>query len=84
MMGQACHFSRYAAEDVPYGTWRYTAEARRLNHVLNQRLVSSFSGVFLNCRENGPKAPRRSSLGPNITLIFFTKLCSRRLHLGSR
>ncbi|KAG8162240.1 hypothetical protein KVR01_008005 [Diaporthe batatas] len=41
MMGQSCHFSRYAAEDVPYGIWRYTAEARRLNHVLDQRLATS-------------------------------------------
>lgn len=41
MMGQSCHFSRYAAEDVPYGSWRYTAEARRLNSVLDQRLSTS-------------------------------------------
>lgn len=40
MMGQATHFNRYAAEPVPYGSWRYTAEARRLNHVLNEQLVS--------------------------------------------
>lgn len=41
MMGQANHFNRYATEDVPYGSRRYTAEARRLNYVLNEQLVSS-------------------------------------------
>ncbi|OKL62266.1 hypothetical protein UA08_02805 [Talaromyces atroroseus] len=40
MMGQACHFNRYAAEPVPYGAWRYTAESRRLNQVLNDLLSS--------------------------------------------
>ncbi|KAL1869144.1 hypothetical protein Daus18300_005681 [Diaporthe australafricana] len=41
MMGQATHFNRYATEDVPYGSWRYTSEARRLNHVLDQRLSTA-------------------------------------------
>ncbi|KAH8781066.1 glutathione S-transferase [Diaporthe sp. PMI_573] len=41
MMGQACHFNRYSPEQVPYGSWRYTAEARRLNHVLNEQLATS-------------------------------------------
>lgn len=41
MMGQANHFNRYVTEDVPYGSWRYTSEARRLNHVLDKQLVSS-------------------------------------------
>lgn len=40
MMGQACHFNRYAVADVPYGKWRYTAESRRLHHVLDKQLVS--------------------------------------------
>lgn len=41
MLGQAAHFNRYSAEKVPYGVWRYTAESRRLNDVLNKQLVSS-------------------------------------------
>ncbi|ROV98412.1 hypothetical protein VMCG_07166 [Cytospora schulzeri] len=41
MMGQATHFNRYSVEPVPYGAWRYTAESRRLNHVLNTRLSES-------------------------------------------
>ncbi|KAI1475557.1 glutathione S-transferase GstA [Daldinia eschscholtzii] len=41
MLGQACHFNRYSFEPVPYGVWRYTAEARRLNHVLDKELSSS-------------------------------------------
>lgn len=46
MMGQACHFNRYAAEPVPYGAWRYTAESRRLQHVLDKQLVSSTLGII--------------------------------------
>ncbi|KAI9691902.1 MAG: hypothetical protein M1822_007975 [Bathelium mastoideum] len=38
MMGQANHFNRYATEPVPYGAWRYTAECRRLHHVLDRQL----------------------------------------------
>ncbi|KAI1860848.1 uncharacterized protein JN550_011163 [Neoarthrinium moseri] len=41
MMGQACHFLRYATESVPYGLKRYTAECRRLYHVLDVHLSSS-------------------------------------------
>ncbi|KAH9996984.1 glutathione S-transferase GstA [Xylariaceae sp. FL0662B] len=41
MMGQACHFNRYAPEPVPYGVWRYTSESRRLQHVLDKRLSAS-------------------------------------------
>lgn len=41
MMGQGAHFNRYAPEPVPYGAWRYTAESRRLNHVLDKRLAES-------------------------------------------
>ncbi|KAI0146102.1 glutathione S-transferase [Xylariaceae sp. FL1272] len=40
-MGQSNHFNRYAPESVPYGSWRYTSEAHRLNHVLNERLAVS-------------------------------------------
>ena len=40
MMGQASHFNRYCPEPVPYGSWRYTAESRRLNQVLDDQLVS--------------------------------------------
>ena len=40
MMGQAAHFVRYAPESVPYGINRYTAECRRLFHVLEKQLVS--------------------------------------------
>jgi len=39
-MGQAAHFVRYASESVPYGVNRYTAECRRLFHVLEKQLVS--------------------------------------------
>ncbi|TPX10106.1 uncharacterized protein E0L32_001303 [Thyridium curvatum] len=38
MMGQATHFNRYTYEPVPYGSWRYTAEGRRLNSVLDKQL----------------------------------------------
>ncbi|KAI2607613.1 glutathione S-transferase GstA [Hypoxylon fragiforme] len=38
MLGQAAHFNRYAPEPVPYGSWRYTAEARRLHTVLDKQL----------------------------------------------
>ncbi|KUI55501.1 Disulfide-bond oxidoreductase YfcG [Cytospora mali] len=41
MMGQAAHFNRYAYDPVPYGSWRYTAESRRLNHVLDKQLSTS-------------------------------------------
>lgn len=41
MMGQAVHFHRYTPEPVPYGAWRYGAECRRLNHVLEKQLVSN-------------------------------------------
>ncbi|KAI8632841.1 glutathione S-transferase [Xylariaceae sp. FL1651] len=40
-MGQAAFFNRYATEPVPYGSWRYTSEARRLHHVLDKQLSSS-------------------------------------------
>jgi len=38
MMGQAQHFFRYAAEQVPYATARYQNESRRLLKVLDERL----------------------------------------------
>ncbi|CAI6331745.1 unnamed protein product [Periconia digitata] len=41
MLGQAAHFNRYTPEPVPYGVWRYTAEARRLHSVLEKRLSTS-------------------------------------------
>ncbi|KAJ8131975.1 hypothetical protein O1611_g1649 [Lasiodiplodia mahajangana] len=41
MMGQAAFFNRYATEPVAYASWRYTAECRRLHHVLDKRLASS-------------------------------------------
>ncbi|KAK8081241.1 glutathione S-transferase II [Apiospora saccharicola] len=41
MMGQAVHFHRYTPEPVPYGAWRYGAECRRLNHVLEKQLSTS-------------------------------------------
>ncbi|KAI0383249.1 glutathione S-transferase [Hypomontagnella monticulosa] len=41
MMGQASHFNRYCPEPVPYGSWRYTAESRRLNQVLDDQLSTS-------------------------------------------
>ncbi|KAL7627697.1 hypothetical protein AAE478_001891 [Parahypoxylon ruwenzoriense] len=41
MMGQACHFNRYATEPVPYGAWRYTPEFRRLHNVLDKQLSTS-------------------------------------------
>ncbi|KAI9708127.1 MAG: hypothetical protein M1820_004331 [Bogoriella megaspora] len=40
-MGQATHFNRYATEIVAYGAWRYTAESRRLQHVLDKQLSTS-------------------------------------------
>lgn len=48
MMGQANHFNRYASEAVPYGSWRYTSEARRLNHVLNEQLVSVYLAILVH------------------------------------
>ncbi|KAK7949434.1 glutathione s-transferase protein [Apiospora saccharicola] len=39
MMGQAVHFHRYTPEPIPYGAWRYGAECRRLNHVLEKQLA---------------------------------------------
>lgn len=41
MMGEAAHHNRYAVQPAPYGVWRYTAECRRLNHVLNKQLSTS-------------------------------------------
>ncbi|KUI64412.1 Disulfide-bond oxidoreductase YfcG [Cytospora mali] len=41
IMGEAAHFNRCAYEPVPYGSWRYTAESRRLNHVLGKQLSTS-------------------------------------------
>ncbi|KAK0630995.1 glutathione S-transferase [Bombardia bombarda] len=38
MMGQGAHFNRYAVEPVPYASWRYTAECRRLHAVLDKQL----------------------------------------------
>lgn len=46
MMGQAAHFVRYAPEPVPYGVARYTAECRRLFHVLEKQLVSFDSNLL--------------------------------------
>lgn len=41
MMGQACHFNRYIPDEpVPYGSWRYTAECRRLHSVLDTQLAA--------------------------------------------
>lgn len=37
-LGQACHFLRYATEDVPYGIKRYVAEGRRLYTVMETHL----------------------------------------------
>ena len=38
MLGQANHFKTYAPEKIPYAIDRYTREAMRLIHVLDQRL----------------------------------------------
>ncbi|KAK7923725.1 hypothetical protein PG985_007796 [Apiospora marii] len=40
MMGQAAHYNRYnpSKETAEYGSWRYTAESRRLHHVLDRQL----------------------------------------------
>ncbi|KAI1350946.1 glutathione S-transferase [Xylaria sp. FL0043] len=40
-MGQAAFFNRYTTEPVPYASWRYTSECRRLHHVLDKQLGSS-------------------------------------------
>lgn len=48
MMGQAAHFNRYAYKPEPYGVWRYTAESRRLNHVLDTQLVSLLGSLVLS------------------------------------
>lgn len=62
MMGQATHFNRYATEDVPYGTWRYTSESRRLNHVLNQQLVSPpFPAPVSRSLHDPTLTPRKSN-----------------------
>ena len=39
MLGQNHHFNRYAPEDVPYATKRYSDETLRLYAVLNRRLI---------------------------------------------
>ncbi|MEZ5728462.1 MAG: glutathione binding-like protein [Burkholderiaceae bacterium] len=39
MLGQANHFVRFAAEDVPYAIDRYTKEAQRLLDVLDRELA---------------------------------------------
>jgi len=41
MFGQANHFRKFAKERVPYGIERYTREAHRLYHVMDQRLGES-------------------------------------------
>ncbi|KAK8043793.1 hypothetical protein PG994_012631 [Apiospora phragmitis] len=43
MMGQAAYFNRYAPceEEGKYGSWRYTAECRRLHDVLGKQLSTS-------------------------------------------
>lgn len=41
MQGQANHFVRYAAEDIPYGKNRYANETRRLYSVLDKHLAES-------------------------------------------
>ncbi len=38
MLGQANHFLRFAADDVPYGKNRYRDEAHRLYRVMDKRL----------------------------------------------
>jgi len=38
MLGQANHFLKFAAEDVPYGKNRYRTEAHRIYGVMDQRL----------------------------------------------
>ena len=39
MLGQNHHFNRYAPEEVPYATKRYSDETLRLYAVLNRRLI---------------------------------------------
>jgi GST-like protein len=39
MFGQANHFIKFAAEDVPYGKKRYRDEAMRLLGVMDRRLA---------------------------------------------
>jgi GST-like protein len=39
MAGQAVHFRRYAPEQIPYATARYTDEVNRLFGVMNTRLA---------------------------------------------
>lgn len=54
MLGQANHFNRYATEPVPYGSWRYTSECRRLNSVLDKQLIpliSHYSKVYDNANQ---------------------------------
>lgn len=53
MMGQAAYFNRYAVEPVPYASWRYTAESRRLNHVLDKQLVSYYILDFASVHRYG-------------------------------
>ncbi|KAI5925844.1 glutathione S-transferase [Camillea tinctor] len=47
MMGQTCYFNRYATEPVPYVSWRYTSECRRLHHVLDKQLASPSTSPFV-------------------------------------
>ena len=39
-MGQAAFFNQYTTETVPYASWSYRSECRRLHHVLDKQLVS--------------------------------------------
>ena len=41
MLGQANHFLKFAAEDVPYGKNRYRSEAHRIYGVMDKRLETS-------------------------------------------
>lgn len=48
MLGQLHHFLHYAAEKIPYSIERYTNEARRLYHVMDEHLekASFFAGDY--------------------------------------
>lgn len=38
-LGQSTFFHRYVPQPEPYSSWRFLAESRRLNHVLDKQLV---------------------------------------------
>lgn len=54
MLGQAVHFNRYATEPVPYASWRYTSECRRLNSVVCSKVYENDNQCVFTLQETTP------------------------------